>query len=170
MNDFQEQLAWSQEASDEAFWLRVYRKAFPHMQQQVLVTGDCQAQRLGIDRVIILQSGRKLQIDEKKRTQVWDDIALEFLSNSKTGARGWIEKDLQIDYMAYAFMPTHTVHLFPWDMLKRAWHENGRAWKQKYRVIDAQNDGYFTRSVCVPIRTLQAAIHHAQIIVAPPNA
>jgi hypothetical protein len=126
--------------------------------------GDTQSQRLGIDRLILLSSGRVLAIDEKKREQDYNDILLEYLSNDSTGAPGWIEKELQIDYLAYAFMPSKRVYLFPWDMLRRAWLHYKADWLKKYQIPPARNKGYCTHSVAVPIVELHSAVKTAMII------
>ena len=164
VHDFRERLRFSERASDEPFWQAVYRKAFPGMVTMSLCPGNTQAQRIGIDRVITLSSGKILRIDEKKREKVYQDILLEYLSVDATGAPGWIEKDLLIDFLAYAFMPTQRVYLFPWEMLRRAWLQFGGKWKEEYPHIEAKNNGYSTWSVPVPIRVLRSAVHRAAII------
>lgn len=164
-HNFRERLNMSIAASDEPFWSAVYEKAFPDMVNHMLCNGDTVSQRMGIDRVIHLSNGRNLRIDEKKRDKVYPDILLEYLSNDQTGAPGWIEKPLFIDYLAYAFMPTQTVYLFDWLMLKRAWSHYGPTWKRQYRHIEAQNVGYKTKSIAVPIKVVQRAINTASVIV-----
>jgi hypothetical protein len=163
-HDFKKQLQFSQAASDEPFWDAVYRKAFPDMANHMVSTGDTLAQRMGIDRIILLSNGRNLRVDEKKREKVYNDILLEFVSNDRTGAAGWIEKPLFIDYLAYAFMPTRKVYLFDWLMLRRAWIYYGETWKKSCRHVPAQNPGYRTISLAVPIPTLQKAVQTAAII------
>ena len=165
VHDFKERLAFSESASHEGFWSSVYEKAFPNLVFQKLCSGKCQGQYLGIDRVIQLSSGRTLYIDEKKRSGDYSDIFLEVISNDRTGAPGWIEKDLQIDYLAYAFLPSRRVYLFNWPMLKRAWQHFRETWKQKYTPhIQAQNAGYRSVGVAVPIREVINAITRAGII------
>lgn len=163
-NDFRTDLGYSIEASDEPFWDAIYRKAFPDMVGHMPVSARSQAQYLGIDRVVTLASGKTLYIDEKKRRKDYGDILLEFVSVDKTSAPGWIEKDLQIDYLAYAFMPSQRVYLFPWEMLRRAWRQWGSIWKQTYAPVKAPNKDYNTWSVPVPIEKLRAAVSTACVI------
>jgi len=165
-HDFQGQLAFSEKASDEPFWDKVYRKAFPSMVNHMLASGDVKSQRMGIDRVVLLSSGKTLYIDEKKRKEVYDDILLEHISVDTTGSPGWMDKDLAIDYLAYAFMPTRKVYLFPWDMLRRAWLHYRREWIGKYPEIIANNGSYKTVSVAVPIGVLRSAVSNATVIEA----
>ena len=105
IHDFKERLDYSLQASHEPFWDAVYEKAFPTM-TSLMTVSDMDKQRLGIDRVIFLRNGKEILVDEKKREQVWPDILLEYISVDTTGAPGWIEKDLAIDYISYSFIPT----------------------------------------------------------------
>lgn len=164
LHDFHERLEMSQRASDEPFWSEVYRKAFAGYMGCLAILDDSPAQRMGIDRVVVLSSGQELRIDEKKREEVWPDILLEYLSNDQTNAPGWMEKDLHIDYIAYAFMPAKRVHLYPWHLLRRAWGKYGTAWKKEYKKVSAQNPGYKTWSVAVPIAVLNKAVQEAGVI------
>lgn len=163
-HEFRERLSYSESMSDEPFWDAVYKKAFPNLVNQMLASANTESQRMGIDRVLILANGQVLKIDEKKRAEAYADILLEYVSVDTTGAPGWIEKDLSIDYLAYAFMPTRRVYLFPWLMLRRAWGRYKDEWKSKYPKITAQNKGYKTHSVAVPIDVLVKAVSIASII------
>ena len=164
VHDFKERLEFSEKASDEPFWDAIYKKAFPNIVNQMLASGNVKSQRMGIDRVVLLSSGKILYIDEKKREIDYQDILLEYVSVDKTGAPGWIEKDLLIDYLAYAFMPSKRVYLFPWDMLRRAWCHYKDNWLEIYARIEAQNQGYKTISVAIPIQILQKAVQTAMVI------
>lgn len=164
INYFKEDLVFSEEASEEWFWQEVYQQAFPDMINNIHCTGDNQGQRLGIDRLIYLQSGKVLFIDEKKRRKIYDDILLEYLSNDKTGALGWIEKDLLIDYLAYAFIPNKVCYLFPWHILRRTWIKLGDQWKNDYKKIESENLGYKTISLAIPIMILRKAVSTAAVI------
>jgi hypothetical protein len=163
IHDFNERNAFSLKASDEPFWEAVYRKAFPNM-TSMTINNDLALQRIGIDRVIELSNGRTLHIDEKKRDRVYQDILLEYLSNDRTGAPGWVEKDLAIDYLAYAFMPTQRCYLYPWPLLRRAWIRYGEEWRRTYPPKKAENATYNTWSTPVPIPELRKAICQAMII------
>jgi len=164
IHDFKSDLEFSEEASAEPFWEAIYKKAFPNMVNHMLCSSNVTSQHMGIDRIILLSSGKILCIDEKKRRQVWSDILLEYVSNDRTQAPGWIEKDLHIDYLAYAFMPTKCVYLFPWLMLRRAWLIFKKSWLGQYKHIAAQNVGYRTWNVAVPIATLCEAVKLVSII------
>lgn len=98
------------------------------------------------------------------RRKSYSDILLEYLSNDQTGSLGWIEKSLHIDYLAYGFLVSKCVYLFEWQLLRRAWIQFGKEWKAIYFNASAENDGYKTWSVCVPIKVLTKAVNRARII------
>ena len=164
VHDFASELAYSEQASEEDFWMKVYAKAFPSLSGQISNPNNNEAQRRGIDRVLLLNNGRVLCIDEKKRREVWNDILLEYISADTTRSPGWIEKDLAIDYLAYAFMPTQRCYLYDWLMLRRAWLHFGGQWKKEYRHVQARNQGYTTHAVAVPIPVLRNAVSKAGVI------
>lgn len=164
VNNFREDLVFSQAASDEAFWNAIYIKAFPNLVNQMLTSGDTKAQRMGIDRVLHLSNGRTIYIDEKKRRREYNDILLEYVSVDRTGKPGWIEKDLSIDYLAYAFMQSQRVYLYPWLLLRRAWLQYGSGWISQYGTVTAKNRTYNTLSVPVPTSILKKAVSTASVI------
>lgn len=169
VHDFRKQLAYSEKASEESFWIAIYQKAFPDMVNCMSGSGDTQSQRMGIDRVILLSNGKTLYIDEKKRRKKYPDFCLEYISVDKTGAPGWMEKDLCIDYLGYAFMPEKTAYLLPWLLLKRGWNYYKEEWKKKYFKVEAINKGYKTISVAVPISIVLGVVKNASIITLESN-
>jgi hypothetical protein len=170
VHGFREKLAWSEAQRDEPFWDAVYRKAFPNIVNHMPAPGDVASQRMGIDRVVLLANGKTLYIDEKKRGKEYGDILLEYVSVDRTGAPGWIEKDMSIDFLAYAFIPTGRCYLFSWPLLRRAWELNGDGWKERYSPpIRARNRDYDTLSVAVPIPVLQRAIARSLVIDIAPH-
>lgn len=166
---FQEDLAFSLGASEETFWDAVYRKAFTNFQYSELCT-DLAKQKEGIDRTIYLTNGNVLWVDEKVRRKTYRDILLEHTSNVERGTPGWMEKDLAMDYLAYAFMPTKVCYLFPWPLLRRAWLQYRLKWRTEYwdtapGTTRLPGGGfYMTHSVAVPIDVLQRAVTTAAII------
>lgn len=166
MNDFDACYKLAEDGRNEPFWDAVYRKYFYNMTNHMVGKKEyCKSQIYGVDRVIYLENGKTITIDEKVRTEIYDDIVLEFISNDSTGTPGWMEKDLAIDYLAYAFLPNQTVYLFDWLALKRAWNHYKESWKKTYGVKQAKNIGYNTHFVCVPIKVLREACAASTIIV-----
>jgi hypothetical protein len=164
VHSFEESLALSQSYAEAPWWLDVYRTAFPTLCSCVNVRKDGWAQRGGIDRVLTLECGRTVKIDEKVRTRVWNDILLERWSDEARKTAGWIQKPLACEFIAYAFVPIATCYLLPTVTLQRAWRLHGRTWAQKYQEVRAQNRGYVTVSVPVPIGELFAALADAMKI------
>lgn len=171
IHSFEESLAKSHEHEDAPWWREVYAAAFPRHLSAVSVRQDGWAQRAGIDRVVTLRSGKTVTVDEKVRSRSYGDIALEQWSDLRRGKPGWVQKDLACDFIAYAFVPDHRCYLLPFLTLRRAWRLNGREWVRLaeaqdggYRLVDAENQGYVTRSVAVPIPDLLSAVSQAQIV------
>lgn len=170
LNHFEPDLKYSLAGRDEPFWDAVYKKAFPNLSHTRLCH-DLDAQRQGIDRLLYLANGKTLAVDEKKRRRSYNDVLLEYLSNSRTGAPGWMEKDLAIDWLAYAFMDARRVYLFSWPMLKRTWLHFKPIWidaaRQEvngFKIVAASNPGYTTYSIAVPLNLLRKKVAGATII------
>jgi len=161
---FRESLARSHAAEDLPLWEEVYRKAFPTMVSMANHRQDGYHQRLGIDRSITLANAKQILIDEKfrgrneKTGKVYDDIALEYLSNRDRNIPGWVCKSLLADYIAYAIGPLGKCYLLPVLQLQQAWKNNSRTWLKAYQQIPAQNEGWVTMSLCLPVPVLFKAI------------
>ena len=171
VHNFNDSLEKSKSQEDAAWWPIVYKKAFPGYVSAMSVRGDGWAQRGGIDRVITLSSGKTITVDEKVRYRSYGDILLERWSNKDKKKPGWIQKDLACDFIAYAFVPDERCYLFPFLQLRAAWKKYGREWvtdaeanKNGLKLVHAQNEGYVTESICVPIPALMAAISDVQIV------
>ena len=163
-HDFHESLRTSHEQSNALWWENVYRSAFPGLQSMVCVRNDGWAQRGGIDRVLTLGCGKTLTVDEKVRTKDYGDILLEVWSDHERRMPGWIGKDLACDFIAYAIIPTQTCYLLPFQTLRAAWRINRRKWWTNNRLKPAQNIGYETVSVGVPVAELMTALSDAMCV------
>ena len=157
-NDFKKDLAFSHAAEDWAIWGKIYNKAFPGNHGFTNERKNGQAQHLGIDRTIILKSGKAIYIDEKVRRKDYGDILLEYVSNDKTKSKGWVEKPLFCDYIAYAILESNVCYLLPVPQLQKIWAENKSVWLKKYKTKSAQNKYYNTLNCPVPIAVLFSAI------------
>lgn len=171
LHDFRKSLEISQKQADAPWWERVYRAAFADMASMEYQAAGSQEQLCGIDRVITLRSGKQVTVDEKVRTEVWPDILLERWSDRERRRPGWIQKGLYCDYLAYAFVPTETCYLFPFQTLRRAWQQNGKRWcklaearEDGFAIKLSPNRGYVTENVAVPIKALEAALCEAMVI------
>lgn len=163
VHDFGESLLRSHAASDLPIWLEIYRKAFPEMLACVDHRQDGEHQRAGIDRSVILANSKQILIDEKIRYPnakgvVYHDIALEYLSNDRTNALGWVCKPQRADFICYAIAATGKAFLLPVPQLNQAWARNGAVWREMYGEKPAQNNGYRTWNCPVPVAVLFKAI------------
>lgn len=171
-HNFQAQLDASNDARLLPFWEATYRAAFPDFRCMVDNVRDNGAQRCGVDRLVVLKSTQVLRIDEKARLKKdYGDLLIEIVSNDRTQAPGWIEKDLTIDFLAYGVVPSKRCYLFPWPTLRAAWVKHGDEWKRAakadedgFRVIKAQNQGYRTWSIAVPMCLAQEAIKECLVV------
>jgi len=163
-HDFHESLALSETIADEPWWEDVYRRSFPFFESMERVHGDSPEQRAGIDRIIHLQEGGLIYVDEKVRHSDYDDILLEIQSSEEHKTWGWACKPLACDYIAYAFLPSKRCYLFPFQQLQQALKNHWEDWRAMYKPVEAVNRGYTTISIPVPISTLQQAIAEAGFV------
>lgn len=168
-NVFADDLAWSHAQSDQPWWETVYRSAFPTFVSMHDVRKDGWAQRGGIDRQVFLDDGTVLKIDEKVRRTVYDDILLEAFSDWDRQTPGWLDKGLTCDFIAYAFLPTQTCYLLPFQTLRTAWVAKRSEWWIKHRRVPAKNERYTTMSVAVPVAELMAAMQDAMTVCWQPK-
>lgn len=161
VHDFKESLAASHSASDLPIWEEIYRKSFPDFLAMADHRQDGEHQRAGIDRSVILENSKQILVDEKIRWKPYQDIAVEYLSNDRTGAPGWACKPLRADYIAYAIAPLGMCYMLPVIQLQQAWRRKGEIWKSTCFTIRAPNCGYTTLSAAVPVHELFAEIGRA---------
>lgn len=162
INNFITDDEWSKTV--DSFWQAFYKKAFPCMVNMMSCPGRYESQRRGIDRVIMFSNGRIIKVEEKARREASKDILLEYIANDKTNAPGWIEKDLEVDYLAYAFISTKTGYLFDWPILKLTWTRFKHDWIKRYKIPPAHNNGYDTLSVAIPTNELLGAISNTRMV------
>ncbi len=154
---FEEDLEKSNEKVD---WLeQLYRQIFPNMSFIERYPNDMKKQKQGIDLELFLNNGHVIKMDEKRRNRDYGDILLEFAHTN--GMKGWIEKDLKIDFISYIIMPNKMLYLLPWIPLQIAWRNNGEQWKQRFGIRDSRNQGYVTQNCPVPPDILWRAIREA---------
>ena len=161
VHDFSDSLAASHRASDLPLGEEIYRKSFQDFLAMVDHRQDGEHQRAGIDRSVILENSKQILIDEKIRWKPYPDIAIEYLSNDRTGAPGWACKPLRADYIAYAIAPLGMCYLLPVIQLQQAWRRKGEIWKASCFIVRAPNRGYTTLSAAVPVHELFSEIGRA---------
>jgi hypothetical protein len=164
MHHFAESLRLSHAAADLPLWEECYRAAFPDFAAMIDHRQDGPHQRAGVDRSVVLANAKQVLIDEKfrgrnkKTRKVYEDVALEYLSDSRRRTPGWVCKPLLADYIAYAIGPLGRAYLLPVLQLQQAWKGYVLEWLELYGSIEAVNDGWVTLSCPVPAGVLLAAI------------
>lgn len=161
VHDFQTRLAESQELSDEPAWVDLYRKTWPNMIACVRIDKDSVYQRWGVDREVLLATGQRITVDEKKRRKDYRDMCIEEWSvfhgpNDARNKIGWtLDLNKRCDYIAYAVVPASRCYLLPFDLLRRTARRFLDDWKKRYQPPrPAVNKSYVTVNVGVPWNAL----------------
>ena len=84
-------------------------------------------------------------------------------------------KDQHCDYLAYAWEPTQSGLVLPFQVLRMAWRQHGREWRvccedgnnKQFRVVLAKNPGYTTESYAIPTDVLLDAVRDAMRVEYP---
>lgn len=123
----------------------------------------------GIDYFITLQSKLIQRVDAKIRKEDWlakhpneDDVALE--TWSKIGEKiGWTrDPNKQTDWIMFLWEDTERSWFIPFPYLYKAFVENGRKWKKKYRTeIQDTREGWKSECVFVPRRVIFDTIYNS---------
>lgn len=186
-HDFDNSLRYSHSQADAEYWPVVYRRAFPDMVTMIDLRGNGWHQKAGRDRAIVLSSGRTVYVDEKVRTDDYDDIAVEVWSvYPENGTRpweptegaipGWGREPKDCEWLAYAFEPSCTCYLLPFLGVRAAWERHAKDWIQKassetegYSWVEARNrrrngSRYWSISIAVPIPELRRCINDSMTI------
>lgn len=150
--------------SGKDYWTYIYNSFFPTYVSQSIHDMDMDYQQKGIDRVIHLNNGKQIFIDEKVRYKDFGDILLEESSSIEDRSPGWIEKPLWTDYIAYLVIPANKCFLLPFLSTQLAWRQNKEEWKKIYTPIKCNNQTYTSLSWGIPLNVLYIAILKTQII------
>lgn len=163
IHDFKAQLDFSNSTELDPIWERIYRIAFPDFLSMTSLREDGAHQKLGLDRVLVLNNSKTIFIDEKMRRKIRNDIALEYVSVDKTNAPGWVCKPLTADYIAYGMRDgensqTGICYLLPVIQMQTAWRCNQEKWKSEYKTYPCANSTYRTWICPVPVNVLYSAM------------
>lgn len=142
----------------------VLKDLFPLALSMVINDSDMAKQKAGVDVRIKMPDGSEVTIDLKFRGERREDIALEYLSDSKRGTPGWVvDGKKTCDFIGYIFKTSWVCYLIPMLQLRTAWFANRRLWLAHYGTKLAHNDGWTTSFCPVPIRELMAAVPGVRI-------
>ncbi len=167
--NFSNDLSFSHKIARLPFWEEVYKTAFPTMTGMQLIIEDGPAQRAGIDRMLILEGGEVVLIDEKVIRKSWSNFFLEYFSDAQAEAPGWIMKNLSCDFIAYVFLPSRECYLLPFLELQEVWLAHRDRWFFQYNAtvvpnFSCSNKPYETHGVLVPIAELMPLLPRAMHI------
>lgn len=155
----------SHRLNNESDWVAFYKRIWPDATMIIRLDADSQMQRNGIDRIIMLPSGKQLLIDEKCREKDYGDVLLETVSVRKRKEDGsvvdekigWaLDDSKHCDFVAYAIPSASKCYLLPFQLTKEALRVNLVSWSRNERK--AKNNGYETVNVAVKWAVLYEAI------------
>ena len=96
VHEFHESPVVSEAVANEPWWENIYRKVFPYFESMEIVASGTPEQLAGIDRMIRLEGGGVINIDEKVRHTDYDDILLELWSSVERETMGWEAAPLRL--------------------------------------------------------------------------
>lgn len=171
IHNFQEQLEYSADLSDESSWAAFYKRLWPNIVSAVRIDKNSKFQKWGIDREIYLENGKRFSIDEKKRKLDYGDLLLEewsvadFDYENKRVIRGkkvgWaLDPEKRCDFVAYAIQSSGKCFLLPFELTRQTCIHNFPTWKNnpKWYPKPAKNDGYTTVNVAVPFEEFRVRL------------
>jgi hypothetical protein len=171
IHNFNDSLAFSKAHTKSPWWDACYKKAFPTLLQSITVDNDGWAQRSGIDRILMLECGRVIKVDEKVREKDYGDILLEIYSDMRAKKYGWAIKSLDCEFIAYAIAPANKCYLFPTLILQKTLRDNKEKWKKLAReglsgfsFKEAKNTNWTTLNLAVPSNILMESMKDSLLI------
>lgn len=158
---FYEQVTLGNRYVSERQWRDILKRAFPTTAELIYVS-DEKSNRRGSDWVLEHADGHFTRVQTKAQSPRYDDFVIEYLANDSTNTPGWVNLELNADFIAYAIPKRRLVYFIPWPMLKEAWKQHGTTWIQKaelrvfgFRMSKVrQTWGGVTHSVVVPVEAL----------------
>lgn len=164
VHNFGQSLKISMDLNGEVDWLAVYQGLWPEMIACVRIDANCEWQKRGVDRLILLPGGKELTVDEKvrparKNGAIYDDFLVEEWSDFRRQKPGWtLDKSKWCDYVAYAIISVQKCYLLPFELLRLTCTNNLPRWKEEAQTrnrkpIDVLNEGWTTR--CWPVRWVE---------------
>jgi hypothetical protein len=144
---------------DERF-NRAYKRQFAGL-KEIIEVEDIDFQRMGIDKVLVLSSTKRIFVEEKVRRSHYGDICLELWSNKELGKQGWLHT-VQADFLAY--MTPKRVYLLHTEQLRTAWHYKKSEWLKKYKTRTSRTENkYTTEWIAIPEQELLEAMTNTMV-------
>jgi len=154
-----------QSERDAGWFLPFYRKIWPDAKHYHRVK-NVQWQKKGIDTRIDFE-GFWVGVEEKLRSKYRPDVALEVWSNFEGKVKGWAVKDQVSTWLAYGWQDVNRLLLLEYPTLQAVLSENRPEWQTHaenkeagFFLAKAQNPGYTTISICVPLAIICKYVPH----------
>lgn len=166
MNDWTEKLEYSLGQQQE-FDMHLLKAHIPRCVS--IRKTETEQDKTGVDYVATLANGAEILIDAKTRTpgskKYWKnseaEIALEVWSviGKKTG---WtLSTETNVDYILYTFDKSDwdKYYFFPFQMLRKAFHDNYHNWHNKYGLKKQVSNGWMSAAIFVPVSVVINAVN-----------
>lgn len=142
--DFDEQLKEGQE--HEEFLDMVFSR---HVAVEPV---SMEYQRKGVDRVFTNKDGavRFVEYKADRKATITGNAFIETVSVSSTGAEGWAKKTIA-DVIIYFLPQEMKAYVINAQKMKKMIPE----WSKQYRTGRAQNDGYYSEGLLIPLTELE---------------
>lgn len=125
-------------------------------------------QRLQADKEVSWLSccGREREYCEEKFSKYRPDaVFLEFVSNDKTKAKGWMEKkEVRSKWLFYGFVNQRVAFFIDFADLRRAWKQHKREWIEQFGAKKVRNRGYNTIGVVVPLDVVLPLVRYCKYV------
>ena len=168
--EFKKDLATSQAEQAAAGWYKIYELMFRDFNNMAEVK-DRALQAKQVDRILLLDNGAELRIEEKVDKYDNQRIALEMWADTEHSRAGWLSKPSLAHWIAYKKVALGECLFLPPNALKNAYMANKEKWGEKanleiedFKVGRAQNKGYSSINLLVPIKELLKTVKEARLI------
>jgi hypothetical protein len=171
VHDFAQKLAFSNGANAQNDIARI-RYALGEKCIMVEKT-DIETDKTGIDYYAHLKMGAVVNVDAKRResgaSKWWKDepeLAIETLSVVYPRKIGWtFSTSSLVDYILYSFEPcdSNDYYFVPFQLLRKAAWENGKAWKERYSEKKQDSGGWQSTCIFVPASVVLSEIQKCMI-------
>lgn len=149
LNNFVIDLEYSKNVGLSESLNRAYFNQFPHLVKIMPVT-DIHLQKSGVDKILILDGGKQIYVDEKIRRKDYKDILLEEYSDFDRKVNGWLSRKKYTDYISYIIPSSGIIYFLPFLLLQKVWVNHYKRLLSAYGRKFALNRGYRTSSIPVP--------------------
>ena len=164
---FEDNLAFSEENERDERWEQFYRAFFPELSYIEFISKEDKRQKVGIDKIIHQEDGKRHNIDEKVDRKGYPRFPIEIWQAKNINLPGWaVKEDQETHYIAYLVEPSQEYYLIPYREIRDTYHRNEQEWlnyahnrRNGFIYAKVYNDKvggivWETHNVCVPFNIL----------------